>query len=86
MKKHVFYFGMLMCLLAALTGCKKKEEVQEISTETQTEIVMEEPETETQIEKHEGEMRSFYTGKWIEMRNGKLVTLWGQRGDFLTKV
>ena len=34
MKKHVFYFGMLMCLLAALTGCKKKEEVQEIPTET----------------------------------------------------
>ena len=70
MKKHVFYFGMLMCLLAALTGCKKKEEVQEISTETQTEIVMEEPETETQIEKHEGEMRSFYTGEWIDEKLG----------------
>ena len=29
MKKHVLYFGMLMCLLAVLTGCKKKEEVQD---------------------------------------------------------
>ena len=27
-----------------------------------------------------------HAGVWIEMRNGKLVTLWGQRGDLLTEV
>ena len=26
MKKHIVYFGTLICLILALTGCKKKEE------------------------------------------------------------
>ena len=45
MKRHVFYFGMLMCLLAVLTGCKKKEEVQvSVPVEEKKEVS---PSTET---------------------------------------
>ena len=65
MKKHIVYFGTLICLILALTGCKKKEEIMQVPTETQTQSVVE-PETETQIETHEGELRSFYTGEWID--------------------
>lgn len=67
MKKQMVYLTLAICSVLVLTGCKKKEELPDRQVETQTEAVPE-PETQTQapIETHEGEVRSFYTGEWID--------------------
>ncbi len=68
MKKKIVAAAMLTLALLAFTGCKKKEEPVVPATTEGTEQVMV-PETQTEVEEvedtHEGEVRSFYTGKWI---------------------
>lgn len=57
-----------ICLAAAsvmlLAGCKKEEEM--VPAEPTETAQVEIEETETEMESHEGQVRSFYTGEWID--------------------
>lgn len=68
-KRSVLLALVFMMTIGSLAaGCKKKEEnTVPASTEAGTEQIVEiETETETETESHEGEIRSFYTGEWME--------------------
>lgn len=58
--------GLCIIFMTALlcVGCKKEEEKPvEVPKEPESELVTE---TETETESHEGQVRSFYTGEWID--------------------
>ncbi len=67
MKRKVIAAVLIAVGLLACAGCKKTEEpVTQAVPEATEQVVV--PETETQVEvvdTHEGEVRSFYTGQWI---------------------
>lgn len=68
MKKRMVRIAVLAVTAMILTGCKNKEETPELpqTQEAEPEIPAE-TETEAQkAESHEGEVRSFYTGQWID--------------------
>ncbi len=71
MKKKNVKTGLMLLLVLSLTGCKKETPEKTVQDIPQTEAVTEkETETETQaVDTHEGEVRSFYTGKWIKEKN-----------------
>lgn len=67
MKKRMT--GLILVMILALTGCKKEEAPPVQEEKPPVEAVTEtaaENETETETESHEGEVRSFYTGGWVE--------------------
>lgn len=67
MKKRIVYISLLLSAVVFLTGCKKKEETLSIlPTEETEQVIPTEVGEETQEETHEGEVRSFYTGEWVD--------------------
>ena len=68
MKRKMIYAVLLAMSVLALTGCKKKDEpAVQPETQVQTEALpVAETETQESGPTHEGEVRSFYTGEWID--------------------
>lgn len=68
MKRKIICAVILTMSVLALTGCKKKnEQTVQPETQIQTEALpVAETETQENGATHEGEVRSFYTGEWID--------------------
>ena len=72
MKKKWLGICLTAALIASLTtGCKKKEQPLPVPEETESEAAAVETETAEPepVDDHTGEVRSFYTGKWIKEKN-----------------
>ena len=68
MKKRWMILGLALLTTVMTAGCGKKQQAQQIPTQAVPETLQEETETYTPepVDTHEGEVRSFYTGKWLD--------------------
>lgn len=73
MKKRWKVIGIVCAIAILSAGCKSKESEAPTPSSTQ-DVPAETAETEYQpepVETHEGEVRSFYTGEWMDEKKAK---------------